>query len=152
MRTAALIFAALFLATGTAHAQNAFYPKVTIGGIYVRMVADTGATNVSLSAKDARRIGLNPNTLPKNGLAEPANGTILTSIFTLPEITVEGVVLHNITASCCVIGESLLGMSALEQFEVTFRNGWMRRLPQLAFCSFFRFYAGGMIQHPLFHF
>jgi clan AA aspartic protease (TIGR02281 family) len=119
--------AALFLLPGTAHAENNphFYPKVTIGGIPIRMMADTGATNVALSFDDARRIGLNPDTLPKNGLVDTANGTRSTSIFVLSEITVEGFVLHSITASCCVTGESLLGMSALSRLEITFRKGWM---------------------------
>jgi aspartyl protease family protein len=40
-----------------------YYPHVTIKGIVVRMMVDTGASLVSLSAADARRVGIDPQSL-----------------------------------------------------------------------------------------
>ena len=47
-----------------------YYPRVTINGIGVRMVVDTGATVVALSAEDARKIGIDPQSLQFTGKAE----------------------------------------------------------------------------------
>ena len=102
-----------------------YYPRVTINGIGVRMVVDTGATVVALSAEDARKIGIDPQSLQFTGKANSANGPMRTAPVTLPEINIEGIVLHNVRASCCFTGVSMLGMSALERFSFTINNGWM---------------------------
>ena len=44
-----------------------FFPKVTINGTPVRMVADTGETLISLSAEDARKVGVDPQSLQFTG-------------------------------------------------------------------------------------
>ena len=125
--------AALLLATGAASAQHDphFYLPVTINGVETWMMVDTGATYVSLSFDDARRIGLNIDVLPKNGIADTANGKRPTSIFMLPKIIIDSAfVLHDIMVSCCVTEQSLLGMSALNKLGgVTFDNGWMTIKP-----------------------
>jgi aspartyl protease family protein len=102
-----------------------YYPRVTINGTPVRMVADTGATFVTLSTEDARKVGIDPRSLQFTGKAHTANGTVQSAPIMLSEITVEGTVLRNVRASCCVTGDSLLGMSALERFSFTMNNGWM---------------------------
>ena len=102
-----------------------YYPRVTINGIGVRMVVDTGATVVALSAEDARKIGIDPQSLQFTGKADSANGPMRTAPVTLPEINIEGIVLRNVRASCCFTGVSMLGMSALERFSFTINNGWM---------------------------
>jgi len=107
-----------------------FYPKVTINGTAVRFVADTGATSVSLSAEDARKAGVDPQFLPVNGKAQTANGVVQVKQFLLPEITVEGFVLRNVPASCCVTGTSLLGMSALGQLGFEMKDEWMSLSPK----------------------
>jgi clan AA aspartic protease (TIGR02281 family) len=107
-----------------------FYPKVTINGTAVRLVADTGATFVALSAEDARKAGVDLQSLPVNGKAQTANGVVQDKQFVLPEITVEGFVLRNVPASCCVTGTSLLGMSALGQLGLQMKDGWMFLSPK----------------------
>jgi len=106
-----------------------FFPKVTITGMPIRMMADTGATLVSLTEADVRKIGLDPKALPKAGTpgsSNTANGPMTVTPFTLPEITVEGVVLRDVPASCCTKSDhSLLGQSALKRFNVSFTKGWM---------------------------
>jgi clan AA aspartic protease (TIGR02281 family) len=102
-----------------------YFPRVTIKGVAVRMMADTGATVVSLSAEDARRIGIDPQSLQFTGKVQTANGPMRKAPVTLPEITIEGFVLRDIPAACCVTGISLLGMSALERLSFKMNNGWM---------------------------
>jgi aspartyl protease family protein len=50
------------------------------------MMADTGATVVSLSAEDARQIGINSQSLQFTGTAQTANGTVRKAPITLPEL------------------------------------------------------------------
>jgi aspartyl protease family protein len=105
------------------------YPKVTINGQPLRMVADTGASRVSFNEADARKVGLDPKALPKaegTTTSNTANGPSTVTLFTLPEITVEGVVLRDVPAACCnKADESLLGVTALKRFNVSFTKGWM---------------------------
>jgi clan AA aspartic protease (TIGR02281 family) len=107
-----------------------FYPKVTINGTPVRMVADTGATRVLLSVEDAQKIGIDPHSLQFTGMTITANGLREAAPVTLSELTVEGIVLRNLPASCCVTGPSLLGMSALEQLGLEIKDGWMFLSPK----------------------
>ena len=108
-----------------------FYPKVTINGTPVRLMVDTGATVVSLSAEDARKIGINPQTLRFTGESYTANGVVPRASVMLSEITIEGIVLRKVPASCCVTStDSLLGMSALERLRVEMDRGWMYLTPR----------------------
>jgi clan AA aspartic protease (TIGR02281 family) len=104
-----------------------YFPKVTINGMPVRMMADTGAHAVALNEADVRKVGLDPKALPKakECIASTANGERHSTCFVLPEITVEGIILRDVPASCCVTGNNLLGLSALKRFNVTFNKGWM---------------------------
>lgn len=118
------IYAAGYTSTQIrANKQGHFYPKVSIGDVPVRAMVDTGATRVALSEKyQALTAGLELTDCNSN----TANGNAKSKCFILPEITVEGFVLHNVPASCCVTGdESLLGMSVLSRFALSFNNGWM---------------------------
>ena len=107
-----------------------YFPRITINGTPVRMMADTGATKVSLTAEDARKAGIDLQSLQFTGQAHTASGSVRTAPIMLSEITIEGNVLRNVAASCCVTGESLLGMSALERFSFTMNNGLMVLSPK----------------------
>jgi pilus assembly protein CpaB len=111
-------------------ADGHFYLNVTANGTPVRMMADTGATDVALSAEDARKIGIDPQSLQFKDKGQTANGMILSAPIPLPEITIEGIVLRNVPASCCVTGTSLLGMSALEQLDLEMKDGRMLLSPK----------------------
>jgi clan AA aspartic protease (TIGR02281 family) len=97
------------------------YPKVTINGRPVRMMVDSGASIVSLTEKDARKVGLNPQSLPMTKgqvTMDSANGPMPATEFTLSEITVEGHILRNVSALCCTKSSvSLLGNSAVDQLD-----------------------------------
>ena len=107
-----------------------YYPRVTINGTPVRLMADTGATVVALSAEDARKVGIDPQSLQFTHETHTANGSVRSARITLSEITIEGTVLRNVPASCCVTGIGLLGMSALERFSFTMNNGLMVLSPK----------------------
>ena len=107
-----------------------YYPRVTINGTPVRLMADTGATFVALSAEDARKVGIDPQSLQFTHETHTANGSVRSARITLSEITIEGTVLRNVPASCCVTGTGLLGMSALERFSFTMNNGLMFLSPK----------------------
>ena len=93
-------------------------------------MADTGATLVALSAEDARKVGIDPQSLQFTHETHTANGSVRSARITLSEITIEGTVLRNVAASCCVTGTGLLGMSALERFSFTMNNGLMVLSPK----------------------
>ena len=107
-----------------------YYPRVTINGTPVRLMADTGATVVALSAEDARKVGIDPQSLQFTHETHTANGSVRSARIMLSEITIEGTVLRNVPASCCVTGIGLLGMSALERFSFTMNNGLMVLSPK----------------------
>lgn len=60
-------------------ADGHYYLTLVINGTPVQFMADTGATNMVLSDRDARRIGLDPDTLVYIGRAQTANGTVATA-------------------------------------------------------------------------
>ena len=111
-------------------ANGHFYPKVTINGTPVRLMADTGATRVGLSVEDAQKVGIDPQSLQFTDKSNTANGPRQAAPVTLSEITIEGIVLRNVPASCCVTGTSLLGMSALGQLGLEMKDGWMFLSPK----------------------
>ena len=55
------------------------------------MVADTGETLISLSAEDARKVGVDPQSLQFTGELKTANGSVRSASVTLPEISIEGI-------------------------------------------------------------
>ena len=108
-----------------------FYPKVTINGTPVRMVADTGATLISLSEEDARKVGVDTQSLQFTDTVHTANGPKQVAPVTLPEVSIEGIVLRNLPAHCCVTSTtSLLGMSALGRLGLEIKDGWMILSPK----------------------
>jgi len=109
-----------------------YYPQVTVNGTSVRMVMDTGATTVSLTDADARYAGVDCNPAQKiKTTFDTANGPREGFIFLLPEITVQGITLRNVKASCGNRSDnSLLGMSALDRLSITINNGRMTLAPK----------------------
>ena len=108
-----------------------FHPVIRINGVQLTMLADTGASSVALTAKDAQKIGFNLQTLQFTGKSDTANGTVPSASLLLPEVNIGGIILRNVRASCCVIGsESLLGMSVLGQLNIRTVNGLMYLAPK----------------------
>ena len=62
-----------------------FYLTVEVQGEPLRFVVDTGATDLVLTQADAARLGLHPETLAFTGVANTANGTVMTAPVRLSE-------------------------------------------------------------------
>lgn len=56
-----------------------YYLTLTINGTSIQFLADTGATSMVLSDRDARRLGIDPEGLVYLGRAQTANGTVATA-------------------------------------------------------------------------
>lgn len=96
-----------------------YYLTLDVGGVPVRFVVDTGATDVVLSQADARRIGLDPARLAYTGSARTANGVVRTARVRLPEVRLGDIVDRNLSAwvNEGQMEESLLGMAYLQRFR-----------------------------------
>ena len=100
-----------------------FHADGLVNGTHVRFLVDTGASDVALSAADARRIGIDLDSLRYTTAYETANGVIHAARITLDEVSIGGIRLNNVTASVSRegLGQSLLGMSylaRLSSFEI----------------------------------
>lgn len=63
-----------------------YYLTLVINGTPVQFMADTGASNMVLSAADARRLGIDLDGLVYLGRAQTANGTVATARVELPQV------------------------------------------------------------------
>ncbi len=96
-----------------------FYIDVKINNTPVRFMIDTGASDIVISIKEAKPLGINLEKLTFNKPYQTANGTSWGANVTLDEIEVGNVVFHNVAASInnADMGTSLLGMSFLRKFK-----------------------------------
>lgn len=103
-----------------ANAAGHFVTDGEINGRTTRFLVDTGATSVTLSAGDARRLGLDFQAGTK-GLAQTANGTVPAWQVKLDTVRVGNITLHGIEA-IVMDGEKLpvplLGMSFLNRLDM----------------------------------
>lgn len=90
-----------------------------VNGVPVRFVVDTGASQIALRRRDARRVGVDPDSLAYTGQARTANGLVGTAPVILDSVEIgqirdEGVPAVVIDAE---LDRSLLGMSYLRLFS-----------------------------------
>jgi aspartyl protease family protein len=106
-----------------------YYLTLAVNGENIRFVVDTGATNMVLTREDARRAGLDPNTLNFIGIANTANGQVRTAPIRLDTVRLGDVTDTNVPASVNG-GEmfgSLLGMGYLEKWgKIEISGGELR--------------------------
>ena len=94
----------------------------TINGVPVTFLLDTGATNVSVPARVASRIGLEPGAPVRT---VTANGSLTTYLTRIDAIDVGGLRLGNVPAQInpgSQFEEVLLGMSFLKHFDFAQRD------------------------------
>ncbi|ARE39646.1 Transporter [Rhodovulum sp. P5] len=96
-----------------------YYVTILVNGNPVRFVVDTGATDVVLTQKDARRVGLDPAKLNYFGEARTANGAVETAPVRLREMRLGAITDRDVRAyvNSGEMRESLLGMGYLNRFE-----------------------------------
>ncbi len=98
-------------------ANGHFTVEALVEGVPVRFIVDTGASDVVLSPRDAKRIGLNPDTLDFSRRYQTANGIVRGAPITLRSIRIGPIAIPNVAGSVngAPLGSSLLGMSYLER-------------------------------------
>lgn len=97
-----------------------FMARAEVDGVDVLFLVDTGATNVSLTWTDAKKLGISPEALHYTIMTETANGIAWAAPIKLKYVQLGDIIIQNVSAS---IGKydnlktSLLGMSFLEKLK-----------------------------------
>jgi aspartyl protease family protein len=100
--------------------------RLSINSVSVDFVVDTGATDIVLSQSDAKRIGIDIDSLAFTGRASTANGVVETARITLDTIEIANIVDRDVSA---VVNKgelfgSLLGMGYLQRWgRIEIANG-----------------------------
>ena len=104
-----------------------FYLTADVNGTDVRFVIDTGASDIVLTQRDAKRIGFDPKTLNYFGTATTANGQVLTAPVRLDTLALGDRVDKDVPAvvNGGELDTSLLGMSYLGRYEIALTRDQM---------------------------
>jgi aspartyl protease family protein len=106
--------------TLTADNRGHFITTGAINGVAVRFLVDTGASLVSMSSAEAKRLGINYTTGQKT-FSSTANGVVPTYLVKIDEVRVGDVTVNNVDGMVHV-GDTLpivlLGMSFLNRMEM----------------------------------
>ena len=99
-----------------------------VNGVPVRFVVDTGASQLALRRRDARRAGIDPDNLAYTGRARTANGIVGTAPVMLDSVVL-GEIRDERVPAVVIDGDldrSLMGMSYLRTFaRVSFEGDWL---------------------------
>lgn len=100
-----------------------FVTDGSINGRAVRFIVDTGATNVSMSESEARRLGID-FTKGQRGLVNTANGQTIAHRVSLSSVRVGDVTVYNVDATVLPahMDQILLGNSFLSRFQMRREN------------------------------
>ena len=104
-----------------------YYAVLTIDGVEVQFMADTGASEVVLSPRDAERLGIGAGDLAFTGQAMTANGMVQTARVSLADVRFGPFADARIPAAVTTgdMDISLLGMSYLGLFDISIRGDRM---------------------------
>ena len=95
-----------------------FHLTARVNGQPVRFVIDTGASTIALAEDDARRAGIDPDSLAFVGQARTANGMVQTATVMLDSLTIGEIAERDVPAVVLRsdLDLSLMGMSYLSRF------------------------------------
>ena len=95
-----------------------YYLVARLNDVPVRFVVDTGATDVVLTREDARRVGIDLNSLVFSGSAGTANGMVRTAYARVDEMRLGSIVDDDVPVAVNrgEMDSSLLGMAYLGRF------------------------------------
>lgn len=98
-----------------------FYLTAEVNGADVLFVVDTGATDIVLTERDARRAGFDPDTLNYFGVAMTANGQVSTAPVRIGRMILGDRTDTDVPAvvNGGELDTSLLGMRYLSRYELT---------------------------------
>jgi aspartyl protease family protein len=97
-----------------------FQTDVQVEGVTLKMLVDTGATSVTLTAEDAERAGIHPFPSDYRGSVNTANGSVRVAVVELRQITVGPITVRDVPAFVLPRGAtpmSLLGMTFLQRLS-----------------------------------
>lgn len=105
-----------------------FYADILVNGQPVTFLLDTGASEIVLSPADARKVGFDPAELTFSGQASTANGTVTSAPVKLDSLALGPYEDRNLNASVngAEMDNSLLGMSYLRRYQLTFTGSTLR--------------------------
>lgn len=83
----------------------------SIDNLRIKMLVDTGASVVALTAKDARALGIQPSSADYKMTLNTANGTVRGARVNLREVRLGAILVRNVEA--VVLPEGALSMSLL---------------------------------------
>lgn len=112
-------------------ADGHYHADVTVNGVVIPMLVDTGATGIALTWEDARAAGFNPATLNFDKTVMTANGQAKSASVKLSSVSVGKITRSNIDAGVAEqgrLGRSLLGMNFLETLSAVTMSGQELRL------------------------
>ena len=94
-----------------------FIVVAEVNGVDVQFLVDTGASSVTLTEDDARRVGLLPHTLDYTAVYRTANGDISVAPVSLRQMRIQGLEVAGVdgTVTRAPLHISLLGMSFLSR-------------------------------------
>lgn len=104
-----------------------FYANVQVNGELVRFLIDTGASGVTLTERDAERLGiaLDPARYEEVGMG--AGGPVRGQRVKLDRVSLDGKEVRGLEGAVLQGGDmNLLGQDYLGQFSVEMRGGTMR--------------------------
>lgn len=96
-----------------------FHLEAVVDGVRLHFMVDSGASDVVLSERDARRLGLDPARLAYTRSYRTANGTVQGAPVTLGEVRIGPIALQQVQGSVNrgEMGTSLLGQSFLNRLS-----------------------------------
>ena len=101
--------------------QGQFITNGQINGRVVEMLVDTGANTVSMTADDARALGIDYRMDGKRGASATAGGVVVAWVVTLKSVQIGPIVVKNVQATVREaprISPVLLGMTFLSQVNM----------------------------------
>ena len=95
-----------------------FYANIYVNGVKIRFLLDTGASDIMLTANDARKIGINISDLVYDRFYHTAGGIIVGAGIKLAKLQVQDMEFYDINASVGNSNQniSLLGMDFFNLF------------------------------------
>ncbi|MDO6413708.1 TIGR02281 family clan AA aspartic protease [Sphingomonas sp. BIUV-7] len=96
-----------------------FYATVNINGHRVRLLVDTGASAIMLSAREARRMGVKVDDFAFDGRLQTSSGVVRMARATIDRIDIGGQTFADVPAMIVPGGDGLglMGQSMLERFR-----------------------------------
>ena len=105
--------------------EGHFRPNVEVNGVTLKMIVDTGATLVSISASDAKKLGLKARR--DNTVAlRTANGVVYASKRALRRVTIQNLTISDVDA--ILMPETGLGFIGAGETPSLLGLSWLRRI------------------------